>query len=762
MLLVLIPLAGAGSSRAGTIVFAASHLCRGSSCDGFSNIYTVEPSGQDLRRLTEGRSGDEFPSISPDGRRVAFAHGSSLVVLSIGSSGLRTIYGGRGRLAWESSWSPDGTWIVFGGQAGDGIPRLYLIRPDGTGLHPIASGLEGGWMLRAPSWSADGRWIAYYQGGRPTFRIWVVHPNGMGRHAIPNSDGAFYPAWSPDGRLLAFLSNNALVVIHPDGTGRRIVARGLAGDPGPHFSPDGKSLVFARDNGGSHSLWITGVNGKGQHRLPVPQAIIEGIDWSRQLYGLVPAVQQMAPLKSSGARISAGLTKTRFLPSQAPSVKLVYTFVDFSHLSKKFSFLLTRKQGAKWLTVRSVKQRGSFQGGPHLMTVEQLFGVKPVTIGQYRLRLSADANSVLRGFEVVAPTLLSNAVAVSAGGYHTCAALADGTVRCWGKNSHGEIGDGTITGALAAVQVSGITNAVAVSNGDYHSCALLSNGTVECWGNNAVGQLGNGTKTPLPPYGITTPVQVSGILNAVALSAGSNHTCALLSNRTIECWGVNGAGELGNGTTVNSSTPVQVSGISNAVAVSAGAAATCALLSGGTVSCWGWNDYGALGDGTTVSSSTPVQVSGITNATAVSAGGFANCALLSGDTVDCWGSNIFGQLGDGTTTASSTPIAVSGISSATAISAGGFFGCALLAGGTIDCWGRDNEGQLGGAPAPGSTTVRVQGIANAAAISAGKYHACALLPGGAVDCWGSNVFGQLGNGVKTNSSYPVGVTDSTS
>ena len=351
----------------------------------------------------------------------------------------------------------------------------------------------------------------------------------------------------------------------------------------------------------------------------------------------------------------------------------------------------------------------------------------------------------------------SGAIAIAAGEHDTCALLADASIDCWGLNSTGELGDGTNSGDGAdtgsdtcgihncrptPVAVSGITNATAITGGTFQACTLLTDGSIDCWGSNYVGELGDGTTEESD-----TPVAVSGITSATAINAGASHTCAVLTGGHVNCWGGNDWGELGDGTTEGSATPVAVSGITDATALTTGGYDTCALLVGGSVNCWGRNSAGELGDGTTQERNAPVSVSGITNATAITAGAYHTCALLAGGSIDCWGNGGFGGLGDGSTKASETPVAVNGITNATAITAGDEDTCALLASGNIDCWGNNSSGELGnGTTEASDTPVAVNGITNATAITAGGWHTCALLPGGSIDCWGNNQYGELGNG----------------
>jgi len=340
--------------------------------------------------------------------------------------------------------------------------------------------------------------------------------------------------------------------------------------------------------------------------------------------------------------------------------------------------------------------------------------------------------------------LSSEVKTISAGDYHTCAVLNTGEVICWGWNSDGQLGDGSNSYySNVPVLVSGLSDVVAVSSGGAHTCALLNSGEVKCWGDNWAGQLGNETTEDS-----NVPVSVSGLSDAVAISAGGAHTCALLNSGEVKCWGDNWAGQLGNETTDASNVPVLVSGLSDAVAISAGGAHTCALLDNGGVKCWGDNQSGQLGDDSTTNSNVPIPVSGLSSkGIAISAGGCHTCALLDSGEVKCWGCNRSGQLGEGSFQPRLVPVLVSDLSGVIGITTGGTHSCAVLEEGGIKCWGDDYVGQIGsGIIVDKNVPISVSVLSGASAISLGGRHTCALLDSGEVSCWGFNSYGQVGDG----------------
>jgi hypothetical protein len=356
-------------------------------------------------------------------------------------------------------------------------------------------------------------------------------------------------------------------------------------------------------------------------------------------------------------------------------------------------------------------------------------------------------------------------IAVIVGAHASAASAATHPTLAWGGNGNGQIGNGKEGGSAGTPsEVSGLSHVIALSGGTYHSLGLLSNGIAMAWGNDEFGQLGT-TATPS-----NVPQPVSGLRGVSGISAGVFHSLAVLSNGTVRAWGLNSQGELGDGTTEGpehcaatqpcSKVPIAVGGLSAVEAVSAGFDHSLALLSDGTVKAWGNNGSGQLGNGTTERSAVPVEVKGLTEVIAIAAGNDFSLALLKGGTVEAWGFNGNGQLGDGKSESSDVPVAVSGLSGVTAISAasGGTHSLALLGSGTVEAWGGNAFGQLGdGTTEDKHVPTPVSGLSGASGIAAGGRHSLAVLGNGTVQAWGSDELEQLGDGMTKNNPLPKAV-----
>jgi alpha-tubulin suppressor-like RCC1 family protein len=356
----------------------------------------------------------------------------------------------------------------------------------------------------------------------------------------------------------------------------------------------------------------------------------------------------------------------------------------------------------------------------------------------------------------------SNVQAVAAGNAHTCAITTSGGLRCWGSNHAGQLGDGATLSRLQPVAVVGLDSGVqAVAAGDSHTCALLVDSSVRCWGSNDYGQVGDNTRVSR-----LEPVEVPGLAGVQQIAAGIWHTCGLVdleNDRSVKCWGSNGNGQLGDGTLVDRYQPVAVVGlVSDVAAIGAGSGHTCAVLAGGGAQCWGGNWVGQLG-AVTYRHLLPALVSGLEDRVqAIAAGDGHTCVLTAADEeesggVQCWGAAA--KLGDGAQISRYQPAAVSGLDSGVqAISAGQDHACALSISGGVQCWGGNVNGQLGdGTKQWALEPVGVIGLdSGVQTISAGRGHTCAVT-NGAVKCWGDNKGGQLGDGTQLTSAKPVDV-----
>ncbi|MGB8982670.1 MAG: hypothetical protein WCC12_12405 [Anaerolineales bacterium] len=328
------------------------------------------------------------------------------------------------------------------------------------------------------------------------------------------------------------------------------------------------------------------------------------------------------------------------------------------------------------------------------------------------------------------PTLspLQKMTAMAVGNYHTCVLTDFSEVRCQGWN----------------IDVPVITDVKAVVAGDLYTCVLTTSGGVKCAGRNNFGQLGDGTTIDRDTF-----MDVTGLTAGVsALAAGDNHTCALMSDASVKCWGRNYFGELGDGTTAYSLVPVDVRGLSgNAAALVAGSDHTCAYMLAGGIKCWGANESGQLGDGSLINRLEPVGVlESLQDMTALAAGFAHSCALDSQGQVWCWGDNSYGQLGNGNYIIHTEPVMVSGLDhDVVEIAAGNEYSCALTGKGGVKCWGKNDlypdplDGDL---PTAQPQPYDVPGLtSDVASLAAGYDHLCALLKNGRVQCSGVLWFG---------------------
>ncbi len=379
---------------------------------------------------------------------------------------------------------------------------------------------------------------------------------------------------------------------------------------------------------------------------------------------------------------------------------------------------------------------------------------------------------------------------VVTGNLHTCAIIDNNTVKCWGLGNNGslgygntnDIGDDETPDSIDVVNFGTGRTAKQIAAGSEHTCAVLDNNTVKCWGNGGAGRLGYGNTNDIGDD--ETPDSI-GVVNlgtgrtAKQIAAGGEHTCAVLDNNTVKCWGLGNNGRLGYGNTNDigdDETPDNI-GVVNlgtgrtAKQIAAGGEHTCAVLDNDTVRCWGNGGAGRLGYGNTNDigdDETPDSIGVVNlgigrNAEQITTGNLHTCAMLDDDSVKCWGLSDNGRLGYGNTndigddeTPDSIGVVNLGIGrTAKQVAAGGEHTCAVLDDDSLKCWGLGNNGRLGygninniGDNETPDTIgiVSLESSRTTEQIATGDEHTCAMLSNNSVKCWGNGNLGRLGYG----------------
>ncbi|MCP4523651.1 MAG: prepilin-type N-terminal cleavage/methylation domain-containing protein [Candidatus Gracilibacteria bacterium] len=344
---------------------------------------------------------------------------------------------------------------------------------------------------------------------------------------------------------------------------------------------------------------------------------------------------------------------------------------------------------------------------------------------------------------------------------HACALAADGSVSCWGENSSGQLGNGTTTSTDTPVLVTDLLGPV-VSLGLHsdHSCAVINDGSIQCWGSNGSGRLGNGTNSSS-----NTPVTVLNIENAHSVSIGSNFSCALTTDAEVKCWGSGGSGKLGRGSNASSNIPVDVIGLDGVQQIVTGDSHSCALMINHMVSCWGAGGsttYRKLGHSNLLDKNQPWLVSELMNVKQISSMGSHTCAVLIDGGVKCWGYNNHGQKGNGNISTVGYATDVVGLTGINIekVDVGSVHTCAYSDTGDIYCWGRNNNNQLtSSAGSSENTPYHISTLSNIVRVNLMESTTFATASDGTIHVWGTDSGGQFGNaGGNDSTGTPTVVT----
>lgn len=346
---------------------------------------------------------------------------------------------------------------------------------------------------------------------------------------------------------------------------------------------------------------------------------------------------------------------------------------------------------------------------------------------------------------------------VTGGGSYTCVIHSPGTLKCWGENTYGQLGDGTTTARTSptAVSASELFKKVFTGGGP-STCGQTTSDKIMCWGWGAGGQLGNGSTAQQ-----LSPVFVEGGAVYPIVDTGGGHNCAINASSKLRCWGMNSEGQIGDNSTTSRSSPVNVDNAVNYQAVGLGFDHSCAITTGGVLKCWGKNNYGQLGDNSTTNSSVPKVIDAGVSYKHVAGGSRNTCGITTTGILKCWGDNSYGQLGIGSFAASLVPVVVdSGVSYAYVDTAFrfGYSACAITTAGILKCWGNNSSRMVGdGGTVNRTTPVVIDDVNTYSKVTITDGHACALTITNSLLCWGNNQFGQSFSEARSQALSPIAV-----
>jgi alpha-tubulin suppressor-like RCC1 family protein len=383
----------------------------------------------------------------------------------------------------------------------------------------------------------------------------------------------------------------------------------------------------------------------------------------------------------------------------------------------------------------------AYYGSPGTLVFARAIGLTPVPGG------FTDAGTMtLQALEPSQPPF-------DGGGGHSIALKADGTVRAWGYNLFGQLGDNTTTTKSSAVQIGNGADWAKVAGGFIHTLAIKTNGTLWAWGDNVFGQLGDGTEIDRK-----SPVQVGSSADWADVAAGEYHSLGLKRDGSLWGWGANFNGQLGDGSDADQSAPIRIGTDNDWVSVVAGDRHSLAIKRDGSLWAWGSNEHGQLGDGSGVDQFEPVPLDTDLGWIAITAGESHSLGLMADGSLWAWGDNTYGQLGTEPFSNQSQPSPVGETYEWLAVAAGLHHTLGLKGDGSVWAWGRNASGQLGdGTDRQQDAPVQVGAGHDWTAIGAGDHHSIALKKNGTLWTWGRNSSGQLGDGSTVNRAAPVQV-----